>query len=116
MERNQVRDENISTPSGDHVPIEQGSQGSPHDRTVLDSLDPQEEGEDKQENGNGLVVVASGDGSRDITGRDAHECRSEETSRGRSGHLAGKEVRWRMLSGQRNQEQAEHKYFECRRG
>lgn len=44
MQGEQVRDEDISTPSGHHVPVEERRQGSPKHRTVLDGLDPEEEG------------------------------------------------------------------------
>lgn len=80
MQRQQVGDEDVSTPSANHVSVEQGSQASPHNASDLDGLDPEVEGEDKQEDGNGLVIVTAGDGSRDVTGRNTHEDGGEQTS------------------------------------
>lgn len=84
--------EDIATPRGDHVAVEDGAQRSPQHGTKLESLDPEEEGKDEKENGDGLVVVAAGDGSRDVTGRNAHEDGSKKASRRRLGHLVGQEV------------------------
>jgi len=61
MQRQQVGNEHISTPSRYHVSIEQRGQRAPEHGSILNSLDPQEEGEYKQEDGYGFVVVASSD-------------------------------------------------------
>lgn len=92
MERNEVSDKDISTPSRNHVSIEQCSQCPPHNRSILDGLDPQEEGEDKQENGNGLIIVTSSHGTGDITGSNSHECSCKKTRGWRVGHLTSQEV------------------------
>lgn len=93
MQRQQVSDEDVSTPRRHHVSVEQGRQSAPEHGSVLDRLDPQEKGKDKQEDGNGLVVVTSCDGSRNVAGRDAHEGGREQTSRGRRDHLGCQEIR-----------------------
>lgn len=80
VQREQVCNENVSTPCADHVTVEESRQASPHNASNLDGLDPQVEGEDQEENGNGFVVVAAGDGSRDISRRNAHEHSRKQTS------------------------------------
>jgi hypothetical protein len=80
VQRQQVCDEDVSTPCADHVTVEEGGKTSPHNASDLDGLDPEVEGEDQEEDGNCLVVVTASDGSRDITGCDAHEYSREQTS------------------------------------
>lgn len=92
VQREQVGDEDITTPGRDHVSVEESSEGAPHDGTLLDTLNPQVEGEDEEEDGNGFVVVAASNGTRDVTGGNAHEDGGEEAGRGRVGHLRGQEV------------------------
>lgn len=93
VQRQQVGNEHITTPRRHHVSVEQRGKRTPEHRSVLDRLDPEEEGEHQQEDGNGLVIVTTGHGSRDVTRGDAHEGCGEETSRGRCDHLGGQEVR-----------------------
>ena len=88
----QIGDEDISTPRRDHVSVKQRGQRAPEHGAVLDSLNPQEEGEDKQEDSNGLVVVTTGDRTRDIPRRDAHEGCGEQSGGGRGDHFGGQEV------------------------
>lgn len=92
MQRDEVGDEDISTPRRNHVSIEQRRQRTPHDRTILDCLDPEEEGEHQKENGNGFVVVAASNRTGDITRDNPHESSGEETGRGRRGHLTSQEI------------------------
>ena len=92
VQRKQVGDEDVTTPGRDHVSVEESSEGTPHDGTLLDTLDPQVEGEDEEEDGNGFVVVTASHGTRDVTGGNAHEDGSKEAGRGRVGHLRGQEV------------------------
>lgn len=80
VQREQVCNEDVSAPCADHVSVEEGCEASPHNASDLDGLDPEVEGEDKEEDGDGFVVVASSDGSRDVTGCDAHEDSREQTS------------------------------------
>lgn len=93
MQRQQIGNEHITTPRANHVPIEERTHGAPKHGAILDRLDPQEEGEDEQENSNGLVVVATGHGARNVSGRDAHEGGGEEASRRRVDHLRREQVR-----------------------
>lgn len=87
-----VGDEDVSTPRADHVSVEQGTQASPHHTALFDRLDPQVEGEDQQEDCNGLVVVAARNRAGDVSRCDAHECSGHETGRGRRAHLSGDQV------------------------
>ena len=88
----QAGDESVSTPRGNHVAVEEGAHGAPEHGALLQCLDPEEEGKDQEEDGDGLIVVASGHGARDVTGGDTHEHGGEETGRGRRGHLIGEEI------------------------
>lgn len=92
VQRQQVGDEDISTPCGDHVAVEQRGQRAPEHGTLLDSLDPQVEGEDEEEDGDSLVVVATSNRTRDVTGGDTHEGCGEQASGGGGDHLGGQEV------------------------
>lgn len=40
VQRQQVGNENVSTPSGDHVAVEERTERTPESRSVLQSLDP----------------------------------------------------------------------------
>lgn len=92
VQRQQVGNEDITTPRRHHVSIEQGSAGAPEHGSVLDSLDPEVKGKDEEEDGNGLVVITSCHGSRNVTRRDAHEGGREQASGGRRDHFRGQEV------------------------
>lgn len=59
---------------------------------MLDTLDPEVEGEDEQEDGDGLVVVAAGHGTRDVARSDAHEDCGKQAGRRRVGHLRRQEI------------------------
>lgn len=63
VHREETGDEGVSTPRCHHVTVEQSAEGSPKHGTQLKSLDPQVEGEDKKEDGDGFVIVAAGNGS-----------------------------------------------------
>lgn len=93
VQRNQVGNKNISTPCRHHVAVEQGSQRPPHDGSILDCLDPEVEGEDQEEDGDSLIIVTSGDRSRDISRGNSHESGCQQTGRGGRRHLVGQEVR-----------------------
>lgn len=88
----QIRNEDISSPCRHHVSVEERRQSTPEHGSILDGLDPKEEGEDQQEDGNSLVIVASCDRARYVAGSDAHKGGGEETGRGRRDHLIGQEV------------------------
>jgi hypothetical protein len=63
MQGQQIGDEDIASPSRNHVAIKECRQGTPSDGTFLDSLDPEIEGEDEKEDGNGFVIIAASNGS-----------------------------------------------------
>lgn len=85
-------DEGVTTPRRHHVSVEEGAKSTPKHGAKLEGLDPEVEGENKKENSDGFVVVTASDRSRNVTGGDTHESRSQKTSRWRSGHFIGKEV------------------------
>ena len=92
MQGQQVRDEDVSTPSADHVSIEQRTETCPHDAPLFDRLDPQIEREDQQKDSDGLVIVAPCHRSRNVSRRDAHEDRSEKPGGWGVAHLGGEKV------------------------
>ena len=79
MERDHVRDKGVATPGGDHVKVEEGSDGTEKGATLLEGLDPSEKGEHEQEDGNGFVVVRAGDGTGNVTGNDTNESCCKKT-------------------------------------
>jgi hypothetical protein len=85
-------DEGITSPGRNHVPVEKSAESSPQHVTLLQRLDPEVKGEDKQENCNGFVVVAAGNRTRDVARGNSHKQGSQETSRIVGGHLIGKEI------------------------
>lgn len=92
MQGDQIGNEGIATPRSSHPVVEESAQRSPHHRPLLDGLDPEKEGEDQQEDGNGLVIITSSHGPGDITWGNTHEDGSQETSRLGLRHLVGEEV------------------------
>lgn len=92
MHGEETGDEGVSTPRRHHVSVKQCAEGSPKHGAQLERLDPQIKGEDEKEDGNGFVVVAAGDGSRDVTRRNAHEDSSQETRRWRCSHLVSQQI------------------------
>lgn len=64
MQRNQVDNKNVSSPSGHHVKIGKSSQGSPENGSSLDRLDPQVISEHEGKDGNAFVVIASSNRTR----------------------------------------------------
>lgn len=93
VERQQVGDEGISTPGCDHVAVEEGGSSTPEHRAELQCLDPEVEGENENKDGDGLVIVATGDRSGDVTRSNAHEDGGKETGGRRGSQLIGEEVR-----------------------
>lgn len=81
MERDKVGDEDISAPSRNHVSVGQRGQCSPHDRAILDRLNPEVEGKDKEEDCNSFIVVAACDRTGNIARDNSHKSRGEETGR-----------------------------------
>ncbi len=93
MEGDQVGDEDISAPRGHHVEVGQSGQGGPERRAFLEGLDPEVKGKDEQEDGNGLVVVASGDRTGDVSWGDAHESSGQQAGRRGGRQLRREQVR-----------------------
>jgi hypothetical protein len=92
VQREQIRDEDVSTPCRHHVSVKQRGHGAPKHRSILNGLDPKEEGEDQQENRNSLVVITARNRTRDVTRGNAHERGGKEPSGGRRDHLIGQKV------------------------
>lgn len=82
MQWDDVSDEHVTTPSGDHVEVEQSSGSGVQDGTGLLGLDPEHEGDHQQSDGDGFVIVGTGNGSGDITWDNSHERSSQQTSAG----------------------------------
>ena len=72
VERDHICNEDVSSPRRDHVEVEDGSDGAIERRTMLHGTDPAPEGEHEEEDGDGFVVIGSGDGTRDIAGYNTH--------------------------------------------
>jgi hypothetical protein len=93
MQRQQIRNEHITTPSRNHVSVKQRRHRTPEHRSHLNRLDPEVKGKHQQEDRNGLVVVAPRHRPRNVTRRDSHKRSSEQTRRGRGNHLRGQKIR-----------------------
>lgn len=92
MQGDKVSYEGIATPGGRHPVVEESTQASPQNGALLDSSDPEEVGEDQEENGDGLIIVAASNRSRDVAWCNAHEYSGQETSGLGGGHLIGEEI------------------------
>ena len=68
MEGNDVDEEDISAPGGDHVEVGQRAEGRPVHVARLHRLDPEVVGEQHTEDGNALVII--GPGHRPVGERD----------------------------------------------
>ena len=88
----QASNKGIATPGSHHVTVVESAESAPEHGTLLERLDPEVEGEDKQEDGNGLVIVAASHRARDVARRDTHEDGGKETSRRVGGQLIGQEI------------------------
>lgn len=92
MQRNETGDKSITTPGGNHVAVSESAKGAPENRAQFQSLDPEIEGYDEKENGNGLIIVGTGDRARDITRGDPHKGGGEKAGRRGGSHLIGQEI------------------------
>lgn len=92
VQGDQVGNESIATPGRGHPVVEESAQRSPHHRSLLNGLDPEEEGKDQQEDGNGLVIITASHRPGDIAWGNTHEDSSQKTSRLGLRHLIGEEV------------------------
>lgn len=78
VERNEAGNEGIAAPGGDHVAVEERTKGTPKDGAQLQGLDPEEEGEDEEENGDSFVIIGTSNGTRDVSRGNAHKSGGEE--------------------------------------
>ena len=108
MERDEVDDEDVSSPGGDHVEVSQCRPGSPVDRAGLHCFDPEVVGEHQGEDCDALIVVAPRHGPADVAGHDGNEAGSEESGALRPEFL-GEEVGGdgRQSGEERSQEDAD---------
>lgn len=81
MQRDEVDDEDVATPRGNHVEVCQRAQRRVQQRSGLDTLDPQEVGQDQREDSNTLVIERASDGTRDVTGHNRDRSGSQQASR-----------------------------------
>ena len=88
----QVGNEDVSTPSADHVAIEQSRQRSPYDAAFFHGLDPQIKGKDEQEDSDGLVIVRASDTSADVSRGNTHENSREQSRRRIVTHFRGQKI------------------------
>lgn len=73
MEGQQAGDEGVSSPRGHHVAVEEGAESAPKHGALLQSLNPEIEGEDQEKDGDGLVIVAASDRPGDVARGNTHE-------------------------------------------
>eukprot|EP00053_Salpingoeca_punica_P010929 m.97584 g.97584 ORF g.97584 m.97584 type:complete len:573 (+) comp15536_c0_seq2:800-2518(+) len=78
VQRNEVDQEDIATPGGDHVKVGHGADGRPAERAGLDSLDPEVVRVDHAEDGNGLVIIGTRHRARNVAGHNGNEAGSHE--------------------------------------
>lgn len=78
MERDEVDDEDVPAPGGDHVEVAERAPQRPVHRAGLDRLDPQVVREHEGEDGDALVVVGAGHRAGDVPGDDGDEAGGEE--------------------------------------
>lgn len=79
VRRNALKQCDPLTPGCHHVEIEQSGKGAEECTSGLKRLDPEEEREHQEEDGNGLIVVRARDRSGNIARNDSNEGSSKET-------------------------------------
>ena len=82
VHRDQVDQEDVSSPWRDHVEVADGAQSCPEDRASLHCLDPEPVGVQHAEDGNSFVIVRSSHRSGDVARDDSDESRSRQTGSG----------------------------------
>lgn len=70
----------IRAPCSNHVKVKDASNGTEKCTALLERLDPVEKGEHEEEDGDGFIVVRASDGTRYVTGNNANESCSQQTS------------------------------------
>mgnify|MGYP006950205360 CR=1 FL=1 len=66
VKRDHIRDEDVSSPGGDHIAVKEGREHAPHGRALFNGADPEVKGIHEEEDGDSFVVIRAGDGSRDV--------------------------------------------------
>lgn len=79
VQRNQINDKHISTPSRDHIKVGERSQNSPKHQTSLDALYPQIISKHERENSNSFVIIRAGNRATNITGHNTNKSSREQT-------------------------------------
>lgn len=67
MQRDQVDNENVTSPCTNHVKVGKGANGRPEEGSSVNSLHPRGIGEDQREDGNTFVIEGAGHGTGDVT-------------------------------------------------
>lgn len=67
MQRNQVDDENVSSPCTNHVKVGEGAKGRPEHGSSVHGSHPHCVGEDQRENGNTFIIEGSSHGTGDVS-------------------------------------------------
>ena len=92
MQWDQVGDEDVASPRGHHVAVEQRAERAPECGAELDGFNPEIEREDQEKNGDSFVVVGSRDGAGNISWCYTHEDSSQQSSGWTWRHLIREEV------------------------
>ena len=82
VEREEVDDEDVASPGGDHVEVAERGGERPGEGPGVDGADEEVEGEQQREDGDALVVVGPGDGAGDVSGADGDERGGDEAGPG----------------------------------
>lgn len=92
VKRDDVDDENVTSPSGNHVKVRQSASNGPEDGTSANSARPEEESEHQSENGNRFVIERTSNRARNIARNNSHETSSSQSSSGGVMDLLSEEV------------------------
>lgn len=82
VKRNQVDEEHVATPRGDHVEVGERASGRPQHAAGLHRTNPQPVGQEHAENGNAFVIVRASDRARNVAGHDRNETGSDQAGAG----------------------------------
>lgn len=78
IEREEIDDEHVASPRGDHVEVPECGGERPGERSRVDGAHEEVEGEQQREDGDALVVVGAGDGAGDVPRADGDERGGDE--------------------------------------
>lgn len=97
IDRNDVDDENITTPGRHHIEVAKSTASRDQERTSVHRLEmkrkermyfhPEIEGEDHSENGVSFVIVGTSNGTRDIGRNQTYKSSSKKSSVGTTSSL-----------------------------